>query len=91
VARVLRKRLGVVDHVDAYLAVKSAFQVRNPGQTFSPQDFQRFQHTAGHWARADFPYEMSVKMLLKPLRLPGFINRMALPLLVRHARRMVAP
>lgn len=91
VARVLRKRLGVVDHLDAYLAVKSAFTVRNPGQTFSPQDFQRFQHTAGHWARADFPYEMSVKMLLKPLRLPGFINRMALPLLVRHARRMVAP
>ncbi|MEO8598745.1 MAG: ferritin-like domain-containing protein [bacterium] len=91
VARVLRQRLGVIGQEDAYLALKNAFVVRNPGQTFSPQDFQRFQHTAGHWARADYPYEMTVKMLLKPLRLPGIINRMALPLLVRHARRVVAP
>lgn len=91
VVRVLRQRLGVIGQEDAYLALKNAFAVRNPEQTFSPQDFQRFQHMAGHWARADYPYEMTVKMLLKPLRLPGFINRMALPLLVRHAQRVVAP
>jgi hypothetical protein len=30
-------------------------------------------------------------MLLRPLRLPSLINRLALPLLVRHARRVVAP
>lgn len=91
VARVIRQRLEAISQEDVYLALKNAFEVRHPGQTFSPQDFQRFQHTAGHWARADYPYEMTVKMLLKPLRLPGIINRMALPLLVRHARRMVAP
>jgi len=33
---------------------------------------------------------MTVKMLLKPLRLPNFINRLALPLLVYQARRVVA-
>lgn len=91
VARVIRKRLGAIGQEDAYLALKNAFEVHHPGQTFSPRDFQRFQHTAGHWARADYPYEMTVKMLLKPLRLPGMIHRMALPLLVRHARRVVAP
>lgn len=91
VARVLRQRLGEIGREDAYLALKNAFAVRNPGQTFSPQDFQRFQRTAGRWARAGYPYEMTVKMLLKPLRLPGLVRRMALPLLVHHARRVVAP
>jgi len=91
VARVLRKRLKEIGQEDAYLALKNAFAVRNPGQTFSLQDFQRFQHTAGRWARADYPYEMTVKMLLKPLRLPGFVNHMVLPLLVQRARRVVAP
>ncbi len=91
IARVLRERLGEIGQEDAYLAVKNAFEVRNPGLKFSPGDFQRFQHTAGHWARADYPYEMTVKMLLKPMRLPGFINRLAVPLLMRQARRVVAP
>jgi len=91
VARVLQQRLGVIGQEDAYLALKNVFAVRNPGQTFGPQDFQRFQQQAGHWARADYPYEMTVKMLLKPLRLPGLVNHMALPLLLHHARRVVAP
>ncbi|MEO6147377.1 MAG: ferritin-like domain-containing protein [Sulfuriferula sp.] len=91
VARVLRERLGEIGQEDAYLAVKNAFEIRNPGQKFSPENFQRFQHTAGHWARDTYPYEMTVKMLLKPLRLPNFINRMMLPLLMHQARRVVAP
>lgn len=91
VARVLRQRLGVIGQEDAYLAVKNAFEVRNPGQKFSPGDFHRFQHNSGHWARDAYPYEMTVKMLLKPLRLPGFINRMLLPVLMYQARRVVAP
>jgi hypothetical protein len=90
VARVLRQRLGEIGREDAYMALKNAVAVRNPGQAFSPQDFQRFQQKAGYWARADYPYEMTVKMLLKPLRLPGLINRMAVPLLVHQARRIVA-
>ena len=91
IARVLRERLGEIGQEDAYLALKNVFVVRNPGQTFNPEDFQKFQHMAGYWARADYPYEMTVKMLLKPLHLPGLINRIVLPLLVRHARRVVAP
>jgi hypothetical protein len=90
VARVIRMRLGAIGQEDAYLAVKNAFSVRAPGQAFSLQDFQRFKHAAGHWARADYPYEMTAKMLLKPLRLSGFLNHMALPFLVHHARRVVA-
>lgn len=91
VARVLRRRLGAIGQEDAYFAVKNAFAVRNPGQAFGLEDFQQLQRAAGYWASAGYPYEMTVKMLLKPLRLPSFINRMAKPLLVRHARRVVAP
>lgn len=91
VARVIRQRLAEIGQEDAYLALKNAHAVRSPGQVFSPQDFQRFQHAAGPSARTHYPYEMTVKMLVKPLRLPGLVNRMAVPLLVRHARRVVAP
>lgn len=91
VARVLRHRLGGIGQEDAYLALKNAVAVRNPDQAFGTQDFQHFQHLAGQWARTDYPYDMTVKMLLKPLRLPGFINHLARPLLVYQARRVVAP
>ncbi len=47
VARVLRQRLGGIGQEDAYLALKNAVAVRNPGQTFGPQNFQYFQHMAG--------------------------------------------
>lgn len=60
VARVVRQRLEEIGQENAYLALKNAFAVRNPGQTFSPQDFEGFQRTAGRWARADYPYEMTV-------------------------------
>lgn len=91
VARVIRQRLAEIGQEDAYLALKNAYAVRNPGHPFSLEDFQRFQRIAGHWARAHYPYEMTVKMLVKPLRLPGVVNRLALPLLVHQARRVVAP
>ncbi|MFZ2629268.1 MAG: ferritin-like domain-containing protein [Rugosibacter sp.] len=91
VARVLRRRLGAIGQEDAYLAVKNAFVVRHPGKAFGPEDFQQLQRVAGALARSRYPCEMTVKMLLKPLHLPGFINRVAQPLLVRHARRVVAP
>ncbi|MDA8128989.1 MAG: ferritin-like domain-containing protein [Betaproteobacteria bacterium] len=91
VARVIRQRLAEIGQEDAYLALKNAYAVRNPGHPFSLDDFQRFQRIAGHWARAHYPYEMTVKMLVKPLRLPGVVNRLALPLLVHRARRVVAP
>lgn len=91
IALVLWKRLREIDQEDAYLALKNVFVVCNPGRTFNSRNFQDLRNTAGYWARTDYPYEMTVKMLLKPLRMHGVINRIALPLLVRHARRVVAP
>ena len=90
IALVLMKRLREIDQEDAYLALKNVFLVRNPGRTFNYRDFRELRNTAGHWAQADYPYEMTVKMLLKPLRMHSVINRIALPLLVRQARRIVA-
>jgi rubrerythrin len=90
-ACVLRSRLGEIGQEDAYLAVKNAFAVRHPGRAFGMEDFQQLRRVTGDVARDRYPYEMTVKMLLRPLRLPGFINRMAQPWLVRYARRLVAP
>lgn len=91
IARVLRRRLSVIGQEDAYLAVKNAVAVREPSRAFDSSTFGHFQRVAGGWARADYPCEMTVKMLLKPLRLPAALSRAALPILVRHARRVVAP
>ena len=71
--RVIRQRLGEIGQEDAYLALKNGPTLGSalPDRHFSSLDFQRFQHTAGHSAPAYYPYEMTVKMLVKPLRLPG--------------------
>jgi len=91
IAHVLWKHLREIDDEDAYLALKNVFVECNPERTFKSQDFQSLRTAAGRWARTDYPYEMTVKMLLRPLRLPSVVNRIALPLLVRHARRVVSP
>lgn len=85
------QRLRGIGAEDAYLAVKHAHQVRHPGQAFERADFARFQHAAGRWACSEYPYEMTVKMLLKPLQLPSLLNRLLLPLLIWRARHVVAP
>jgi hypothetical protein len=90
-ARTVWQRLHEIGAEDAFLAVKHAHQVRHPGQVFERADFERFQQIAGRWARDDYPYEMTVKMLLKPLDFPALLNRLLLPVLVWRARRVVAP
>lgn len=91
IARVLRRRLSVIGQEDAYLALKNAVAVRDSSQIFDAGTFGRFQRAAGEWAHAEYPCEMTVKMLLKPLRLPATLSRAVLPILVHQARRVVAP
>jgi hypothetical protein len=42
------------------------------------------------WVRRYYPFDMALKMLLKPVDLPPTLQKAALPLLTRGARRLVA-
>lgn len=90
VGYLLWQRVTEVDSEDAYLGVKNAFCVRYPGQIFDRAAFNRFRARIAGWMRNDYPFPMAAKMLLKPLALPAPVQRVALPLLVRGARYVVA-
>ncbi|MDR7927897.1 ferritin-like domain-containing protein [Acidithiobacillus thiooxidans] len=90
IGRELWKRVSEVDQEDSYLAIKNAFEVKNPGQTFSGKDFAAFRERMGDWVSRHYPFEMAIKMLLKPVSLPPTLQKMALPLLKRSARKALA-
>ncbi len=90
IGRELWKRVSEVDQEDSYLAIKNAFEIKNPGQSFTGGDFAAFRGRMGDWVSRHYPFEMAIKMLLKPVALPPFLQKMALPLLRRGARRALA-
>lgn len=90
IGRELWRRVAEVDQEDAYLAIKNVFQVRNPGMPFSHDDFEQFRGRMSVWVRRYYPFDMALKMLLKPVDLPPTLQKAALPLLTRGARRLVA-
>ena len=89
IGRELWKRVAEVDQEDSYLALKNAFEVKNPGQRFSPEDFTAFRRRMGQWIDRHYPFDMAMKMLLKPIALPVMLQKAALPLLTRGARRAI--
>jgi len=90
IGRELWKRVSEVDQEDSYFAIKNAFETQNPGQIFSEADFTAFRGRLGDWVTRHYPFEMAIKMLLKPISLPPMLQKMALPLLTRRARRALA-
>lgn len=90
VGRELWRRVVEVDSEDAYLGVRNAYRVRYPQRPFERADFRAFRARIGGWMREAYPFSMAAKMLLKPLALPPRLNRLAVPVLVGAARRVVA-
>ncbi len=90
VLRELWRRVSEADQEDSYLAVKCAYETSNPGQEFGSGDFSHLRKRMSGWVRKHYPFEMAVKMLLKPVALPPLLNRLMLPLLTRGARLVVA-
>ena len=79
-----------VDQEDTYLAIKNVFQVGNPGVPFTHDDFGQFRRRMNVWVQRYYPFDMALKMLLKPMDLPTTLQKAALPLLTRGARRLAA-
>jgi hypothetical protein len=79
------RRVAEAGDDDGLIAFRHAFRGRFPDRPFELRHYQAFQVQVRRILRRHFPVEMAVKMLLKPLDLPTFVQRMMLPVLTRTA------
>src|SRR6185437_7119457 len=86
ILRQLWKRSTDVQAEDAYIAFKHVFLVRNPGEPFTQETYDAFRASFRRIGRAAFPYEMAVKMILKPLDLSPPLGRVVQPAVETTAR-----
>jgi len=86
ILRQLWKRSTDVKAEDAYIAFKHVFLVRNPGETFTQEAYDEFRASFRRIGRTLFPYEMAVKMILKPLDLSPPLGRVVQPAVETTAR-----
>lgn len=86
VARILFRRLRMIDNEDAYLSFKHAYLARHPRETDTRRRYKSFQKRCVQLARRYYPYEMAAKMFLKPLALNPRLRRATVPLLAAGAR-----
>jgi hypothetical protein len=86
ILRQLWKRGTDVKAEDAYIAFKHVFRVRNPGEAFTQEAYDEFRASFRRIGRTLFPYEMAVKMILKPLDLSPPVGRFVQPAVETTAR-----
>ncbi|HYL32908.1 MAG TPA: ferritin-like domain-containing protein [Stellaceae bacterium] len=79
VLKTLWDRAQEVDTEDAYIAFKHVFLVSKPGAEFRPTDYETFRVGVRRIGRTYFPYDMALKMFLKPLNLAPVIGRVVVP------------
>jgi rubrerythrin len=79
------KRVAEARNDDALVAFQHAFSVRHPHRPFERRIYDEFHRRFRQVMRAHFPFDMAVKMLLKPLGLPAGVQRTIVPVLTRIA------
>ncbi len=86
ILRQLWKRSTDVKAEDAYFAFKHVFLERNPEEAFTQEAYDEFRASFRRIGRTIFPYEMAVKMILKPLDLSAPLGRVVQPAVETTAR-----
>jgi hypothetical protein len=86
ILRQLWQRSAGVKAEDAYIAFKHVFLERNPGEVFTEEAYDQFRASFRRIGRTAFPYEMAVKMILKPLDLSPPVGRFVQPAVETTAR-----
>ena len=85
----LWRRLRMTGGNDSFIVLKHVYNSRHPGKSFDTGVYRDVRRQCRNLVRDHFPHEMSVRMLLKPLGLGGRSQRLALPLIMALARRVV--
>ena len=85
----LWRRLRMSGGDDSFIVLKHVYNARDSVRPFDHRVCRGLRREGRHLVRGHFPHEMSVRMLLKPLALGPRTQRMALPIAVALARRLV--
>jgi hypothetical protein len=83
------KRIAEATREDSLVAYKHAFQVRFPDVPFEARHYREYNKRLQHIMKRNFPFEMSIKMLLKPVDLPRRFQGPVSWVLVRGARSLI--
>lgn len=89
VAWAVLKRIAEATKEDSLIAYKHAFQVRFPHTPFEARHYREYNRRLQAIMKRNFPFEMSIKMLMKLIDLPRRLQRPVSWVLVRSARRLV--
>jgi hypothetical protein len=89
-ARALWRRIREANGEDAYVAFRHvhAFHARDRSRV--EDDYRAFRRRLNDALERHFPYEMAVRMTLKPLELPPWAERASTAVLAPAARRFVS-
>jgi hypothetical protein len=85
----LWRRLRMTGGDDSFVVLKHVYGAHRPGEPFDLQVYRRLRRAGRDLVRDHFPYEMAVRMLLKPLDLGPRTQRAVLPVALAVARRLV--
>ena len=86
VLRAIVRRVAEVTSDDGLIAYRNVFATRYPQRRFEQRYYDQFQLEVKRILRGHYPYEMALKMLLKPLDLPATLHKLVLPPLRKGAR-----
>jgi rubrerythrin len=89
IVRTLWRRIREVDAEDMFSAVKGVHAVLHPGQPLDLKGYEAYRRYRERFMRAHFPFEMGVRMVLKPLDLGPITNKLVEPALIALARAAV--
>jgi len=85
----LWRRLRMTGGDDSFVVVKHVYGATHPSGPFDAKVYRDLRRQGRELVRDHFPHEMGVRMLLKPLALGPRTQRLALPVAVALARRLV--
>lgn len=85
----LWRRLRMSGGQDGFIVVKHVYGARYPGVPFDTKAYRDLRRQCRDLVRDHFPYEMSVRMLLKPLAFGPHAQHAILPVALALARRLV--
>ena len=89
VSQALRSRLGKIDSEESRVAVKHLYLSRHPDKRFDNKVYRSLRRGSRDLISAHFPYQMCVRMLLKPLGLGPRAHHIVVPLVETLAKWIV--
>ncbi len=80
IIKVIYDRLKLIDAEDAKIAFKAIYETRT-GKPFKEELYEEHKKNVSKFAKKYYPYNMAIKMLLKPLKLNKNLEKLTVPVI----------